>query len=55
MFDVQNSPEAVFLQKHFAAYYAKHFVDSVPFPEMREFGFGIFKRKIAIETFLSQM
>ncbi|MEI7961053.1 MAG: DNA primase small subunit domain-containing protein [archaeon] len=47
MFDLQNSPEAIFLQKHFATYYANHFVDSVPFPELREFGFGVFKRKIA--------
>lgn len=47
MFDIQNSPEAIFLQKHFAEYYKKHTVDSVPYPEAREFGFGVFKRKIA--------
>ena len=47
MFESQRIPEAEFLKKHFANYYAKHFVDSVPNPELREFGFGVFKRKIA--------
>ena len=41
------SPEAEFLKKHFALFYKNNFVDSVPSLEMREFGFGIFKRKIA--------
>ncbi len=41
------SPEAEFLKKHFALFYKNNFIDSVPSLEMREFGFGIFKRKIA--------
>ena len=47
MFDQNQSPEADFLRLHFAQYYSKNFVDSVPFPEFREFGFGVYKRKIA--------
>jgi DNA primase small subunit len=47
MYPDQSSPESEFLKKHFAQYYKNNFVDSVPSLEMREFGFGIFKRKIA--------
>jgi len=47
MFDTLNSLESEFLKKHFAQFYKNNFVDSVPNLEMREFGFGIFKRKIA--------
>ncbi len=45
MFD--ESKESLFMKKHFAEYYSKNFVDSVPSVENREFGFGVFKRKIA--------
>lgn len=47
MYPTEISPEAEFMKKHFSNYYKNHFVDSVPNLEMREFGFGIFKRKIA--------
>ena len=47
MYPVEVSKEAEFLKKHFAQFYKNNFVDSVPSLEMREFGFGIFKRKIA--------
>lgn len=39
--------ESVFLKKHFKKYYEKNFIDTVSNVEKREFGFGIFKRKIA--------
>lgn len=47
MFVEVNSVESNFLKKNFSAYYEKNFVDSVPSVELREFGFGVFKRKIA--------
>jgi len=47
MYPINQSPEADFLRKHFAEYYLKHKIDSVPEVEKREFGFGVFKRKIA--------
>jgi DNA primase small subunit len=45
MFD--ETKESIFLKKHFKDYYLKHFVDTVPEVNKREFGFGIHKRKIA--------
>ncbi len=47
MYPTEVSPEAEFLKKKFAEFYKNNFIDSVPSLEMREFGFGIFKRKIA--------
>ncbi len=47
MYEMQSSKEAEFMQKHFAKYYSANFVDSIPGVEFREFGFGVFKRKIA--------
>ncbi len=47
MFAPESSQESDFLKKHFAQFYKNNFIDSVPNLEMREFGFGIFKRKIA--------
>jgi DNA primase small subunit len=42
-----ENKEAIFLKKHFADYYNKNFIDTVPQIEKREFGFGVFRRKIA--------
>ena len=47
IFEQNSTSEADFLRYHFAKYYSKNFVDSVPNPEFREFGFGVYKRKIA--------
>jgi len=47
MFDAQNSKESDFLKKHFREYYLNHTISSVPELELREFGYGVFKRKIA--------
>jgi DNA primase small subunit len=47
MYEQINSKEADFMRKNFAKYYSNNFVDSVPGVEFREFGFGVFKRKIA--------
>lgn len=47
MFDVQNSSESDFLKKNFSDYYKKNAISSVPDVIHREFGFGVFKRKIA--------
>ncbi|MCX6804259.1 MAG: hypothetical protein NTY48_06890 [Candidatus Diapherotrites archaeon] len=47
MFDAVSSLESEFLKKNFSAYYKNHFIDSVPEAPLREFGFGVFKRKIA--------
>ena len=43
----EESKEATFMKKHFQKYYLTHKVDSVPDVERREFGYGVFKRKIA--------
>lgn len=47
MYAEQQTPEADFLKKVFSAYYQNNFIDSVPDIQFREFGFGIFKKKIA--------
>ncbi|MEK6958798.1 MAG: DNA primase small subunit domain-containing protein [archaeon] len=47
MYEEQNSKEAEFLKKVFSEYYKANFVDSVPEIEKREFGYGVFKKKIA--------
>jgi DNA primase small subunit len=47
MFDLQNTLEADFLRQHFGKYYDSHKVMAVPDLNMREFGYGVFKRKIA--------
>lgn len=47
MFDANISPEAEFMRAHFKEYYLKNFIDSVPEVEKREFGFGVYRRKIA--------
>ena len=47
MFPNQESPESDFLQQMFSTYYKKHVIDSVPDVPYREFGFGVYKRKIA--------
>jgi len=47
MYPDQNSKEALFLRNLFANYYSKNKIDSVPGVEFREFGFGLFKKKIA--------
>jgi DNA primase small subunit len=47
MYDQVQSNESEFLKKLFGAYYEKNFISSVPDPSFREFGFGVFKRKIA--------
>ncbi len=43
----EESAEAIFVKKHFKEFYLKNFIDSVPSVEKREFGYGVFKRKIA--------
>ena len=43
----QISKEEEFLKKHFSDYYKKHLIDSVSEIETREFGYGVYKRKIA--------
>jgi len=47
MYPEQNSQEAMFLKKHFASFYSKNKITSVPEVNHREFGFGLFKKKIA--------
>ncbi len=47
MFDAHYTPEADFLRKQFRAYYNSHTVEAVPDIALREFGYGVFKRKIA--------
>ncbi len=47
MFDSQNSPESDFLKKNFSDYYKLNKISSVPDVIHREFGYGVFKRKIA--------
>ncbi len=47
MFDLQNSQEAVFLREHFAKYYSLNAVEAMPDLALREFGYGVFRRKIA--------
>ena len=47
MFDIQNSPESNFLKKKFSEYYKENLISSVPDVPHREFGYGIFRRKIA--------
>jgi len=47
MFAEQETKEGAFLKKHFKEYYSKHIIDSVPEVSSREFGFGVFRRKIA--------
>jgi DNA primase small subunit len=44
---VIDSKEEEFLKKHFKEYYLKHVINSVPEIERREFGYGVYKRKIA--------
>jgi DNA primase small subunit len=44
---MQESKEAIFLKKHFKDYYKKNFIDTVSEVNTREFGYGVFKRKIA--------
>jgi DNA primase small subunit len=47
MYEQQQSREAEFLRKLFADYYSKHTISSVPSPEFREFGYGVYRKKIA--------
>ncbi|MFA6268973.1 MAG: DNA primase small subunit domain-containing protein [archaeon] len=47
MYEAQASKEADFLKKAFGEYYKAHTIDSVSGVEFREFGFGLFKKKIA--------
>lgn len=47
MYDAQNSKEANFLQNLFSEYYKKHTISSVPSHEFREFGYGVYRKKIA--------
>jgi DNA primase small subunit len=47
MFPDQNTPEAIFLKDLFSKYYQKHLIDSIERVEQREFGYGVFKKKIA--------
>ena len=46
MFVEEESKESIFLKQKFSEYYSKNFID-LPNVENREFGFGVFKRKIA--------
>ncbi|MFH1895189.1 MAG: DNA primase small subunit domain-containing protein [archaeon] len=43
---MQDQKAVDFLQKKFSSYYKTVFVDSVPEPERREFGYGVFGKKI---------
>ena len=47
MYPEQQSMESEFLKKVFSEFYKNNFVDSVPSVSNREFGFGVFRRKIA--------
>ncbi len=47
MYETTQSNESEFMKKLFGAYYEKNFINSVPDPSFREFGFGVFRRKIA--------
>ncbi|MDD4468016.1 MAG: DNA primase catalytic subunit PriS [Candidatus ainarchaeum sp.] len=47
MYQLESSLESDFLKKQFSSFYKNNFVDSVSNVELREFGFGVFKRKIA--------
>jgi len=47
MYPEQNSKEALFMHKQFASFYSKNKITSVPEVNHREFGFGLFKKKIA--------
>jgi len=47
MYDAVQSNESEFLKKLFGAYYEKNYINSVPDVSFREFGFGVFRRKIA--------
>lgn len=46
MYSEEQSKESEFLKQKFSEYYYKNFID-LPNVENREFGFGVFKRKIA--------
>lgn len=46
MYPEGQSKESEFLKQKFSEYYSKHFIDLLNV-ENREFGFGVFKRKIA--------
>lgn len=46
MYAEESTKESEFLKKVFGEYYSKNFVE-LPAVEQREFGYGIFKRKIA--------
>lgn len=46
MYVEEESKESVFLKQKFSEYYIKNFIE-LPNIENREFGFGVFKRKIA--------
>ncbi len=43
----EKTKEALFLEKKFSEYYSGKIIDTVPEVEKREFGFGIYKKKIA--------
>lgn len=43
----EESKESIFLKKYFKQFYEKNFVDTVSSVEKREFGYGVFNRKIA--------
>jgi DNA primase small subunit len=47
MYPLQQSKEAEFLKELFGEYYKNNLISSVPGVEFREFGFGLFKKKIA--------
>lgn len=47
MYAENSSQEAEFLKKVFSAYYEKNYINSVIDPQFREFGYGVFKKKIA--------
>jgi DNA primase small subunit len=42
-----QSKEEDFLKSHFKKYYQKNIINTVPNVEQREFGYGVYKRKIA--------
>jgi DNA primase small subunit len=46
MYTEEESKESIFLKQKFSEYYSKNFIE-LPNIENREFGFGVFKRKIA--------
>lgn len=47
MYFAESSFEEEFMKKNFVSFYKNNFIDSVSSVELREFGFGVFKRKIA--------